>query len=71
MPPGAGAFRVTIHSAVSGRQLDTAVEHHGVGQNTAYVNIDPHLSYLVVDSSNVDWSVTVEEGVTADGQGSR
>lgn len=59
---GAGALRVTLNSAVSGRELQVIVDQQGAGQNTAYVHVDPHYSYLVIESKNVDWSVTVEEG---------
>jgi hypothetical protein len=59
--PGAGVFNVTVNSAVSGRPLAQAVEHTGTGRDIAYVSVDPHFSYLVIDSSGVDWSITVEE----------
>jgi hypothetical protein len=62
-PPGAGTLLVTAHSAVSGRPLMVAVDHRGPGSGTAYVNEEPRLFHLVVESSNIDWSVTVEEGV--------
>lgn len=62
-PAGAGTFRVTVHSAVSGRPMGVAVEHRGVGHGTAYVNEDPRLYHLVIESSNVDWSVAMEEAV--------
>lgn len=65
MPPGAGTFEVTVHSAVSGRPLELAVDHRGVGHDIAYVNEDPRLYHLVIDSSNVDWSVAIEEAVVA------
>lgn len=60
-PPGQGQFHVTVNSAVSGRELAIAVDHRGVGRDVAYVGVDPHFSYLVIESSNLDWSVTVEE----------
>jgi hypothetical protein len=63
MPPGAGTLRVEVHSAVSGRPLATAVEHRGTGHGTAYVNEDPRLFHLVVDSSNIDWSLAIEAAV--------
>lgn len=62
-PAGAGSFRVTVHSAVSGRPMGVAVEHRGIGHGTAYVNEDPRLYHLVIESSNVDWSVAMEEAV--------
>lgn len=65
MPPGAGTFQVSVNSAVSGRPLELAVDHRGVGHDIAYVNEDPRLFHLVIDSSNVDWSVAIEEAVAA------
>ena len=41
----------------------SAVEHSGIGHDIAYVNEDPRLFHLVIESSNEDWSVSVEEGV--------
>ncbi|HJT89295.1 MAG TPA: hypothetical protein VJ732_15615 [Bryobacteraceae bacterium] len=62
-PPGAGRFQVIVDSAVSGRQIAVPVDHQGVGSDIAYINEDPHLFYLVIQSSHVDWSVKVEEAV--------
>jgi hypothetical protein len=70
-PPGSGTFRVMVHSAVSGRPLALAVETRGTGRDIAYVNEDPRLYHLVIDSSNLDWSVTIEEAVVAGGPASR
>ena len=62
---GAGRLRVTVHSAVSGRPLIVAVEHRGVGHDVAYVNDDPRLYHLVIESRHIDWSLKVEEAVVA------
>jgi len=67
-PAGAGTFQVTVHSAVSGRPMGVAVEHRGTGHGTAYVSEDPRLYHLVIESSNVDWSVAMEEAVVGYGQ---
>jgi hypothetical protein len=61
--PDSGALRVTVHSAVSGRPLVVAIDHKGAGHDIAYVNEDPRLYHLVVDSSGVDWSLAIEEAV--------
>jgi hypothetical protein len=61
--PGAGTFHLTVHSAVSGRLMDDAVNTKGAGSGTAYVSDDPHMFYLVIDSTDLDWSVTVDEPV--------
>src|SRR5579863_1595401 len=42
-PAGAGSFRATVHSAVSGRPFMVAVDHRGAGNGIAYVNEDPRL----------------------------
>jgi hypothetical protein len=70
-PPGAGAFQATVHSAVSGRPLGVPIEHRGTGHGTAYINEDPRLYHLVIESSNVDWSVAIEESVIGYPQRSR
>ena len=62
-PAQAGAFRLTAHSAISGRPLQLAVDHRGVGRGTSYINEDPRVFYIVVESANLDWSFTVEEAV--------
>ena len=63
--PGDGTFRLTLHSAISGRPLAQVVEHHGVGGDTAYISEDPRVFYMVVDSARVEWSFTVDEGIGA------
>jgi hypothetical protein len=57
-----GVLRVTLHSAISGRDLAELVDHQGNGHDTSYIRVDPHYSYLVIESKDVDWSVTVEAG---------
>jgi hypothetical protein len=39
------------------------VNQKGVGQGVGYVQQDPHVFYLVVDSSHTDWKFTVEEAI--------
>jgi hypothetical protein len=61
--PGAGSFRVMVHSGVSSRPITLAVDHRGVGADVAYVRDDPRPYFLVITSKNVDWSIRVEEGI--------
>lgn len=62
--PGAGTFRLSLHSAVSGRFVTLAAEHRGVGRNVAYFSDDYSVAvYLVIESSGVEWSFTVDEGI--------
>jgi hypothetical protein len=61
--PVQGLFKLTIHSSISGRPLQVAVEQQGPGGDTAYVNEDPRVFFAVVDASNIEWSFSVEEAV--------
>ena len=63
--PGAGTFKVTVHSDVSGRSLLVAVDHKGVGRDTTYVYEDPRAFFLVIESANLDWTLTADEPVAA------
>lgn len=58
-----GAFRLTAHSAISGRPLQQVVDHRGIGSGVGYVQQDPHVFYVVVESNHVNWKFTVEEAV--------
>ena len=60
-PHGVGTFRLTARSAISGRPLKVAVDEQGAGRGTSYVDEDPHVFYMAVESANLDWSFTVEE----------
>jgi hypothetical protein len=62
-PGRAGAFRVSAHSAISGRLLELVVDHRGAGSGVGFVNQDPHVFYLMVESDQVDWTFSVEEAV--------
>ena len=59
--PGAGRFKVTAHSSVSGRPIAQAVDFKGVGKNVAVINEDPRFYFLVVESTGVDWSIAAEQ----------
>lgn len=61
--PGAGRLRVSLHSAISGRPLQTIVDSRGVGRATVNVEDDPRTSYLVIESDQIDWQVRLEEVV--------
>jgi hypothetical protein len=69
--PGKGAFRLKVHSLVSGRFVQTAVDYRGEGHDTAYVAEEPRAFFLVIDSHDIDWSVSVEEGVIGEADDSR
>lgn len=63
--PGAGRFTVTLHSAVSGRPLQTLVDVRGVGGATVDIYDEPRWCYFVVDAANVEWQMTLEQGFAA------
>lgn len=61
--PGQGPdrLRVVLHSAISGRALQTVVDHAGAGAGTAFFEDEPRVSYLVVEADGVEWSLELEE----------
>lgn len=60
--PGASHFTVTLHSAVSGRPLQTLVDERGVTSGSVDVNDEPRLAHLVFDAQGVTWTATLEQG---------
>jgi hypothetical protein len=61
--PDEGRFRVSLHSAISGRSLQTIVDVRGAGGSTVNFEDDPRTSYLEIESQNLEWSVRLEEVV--------
>jgi len=59
---GTGTFRLTFLSAVSGRQLAVAADHRGAGEGESYIPEEPRPAYFLVESEDLDWSFSVEEG---------
>jgi hypothetical protein len=68
---GKGTFRLSLHSAISGRPLRVVVDQRGVGHETADIQEDPRVSYLVVESANIEWAFTLEEAVGGTVESSR
>ena len=62
-PNGGPAFRLTAHSAISGRLLQQVVDEVGVGGGVGYVQQDPHVFYMVVESPDTNWKFTVDEAI--------
>lgn len=56
-------FRLTAHSAISGRPLQQVTEFTGAGSGVSYVQQDPHVLYLVVDANQLSWKFSVEEAI--------
>jgi hypothetical protein len=68
-PKGSGTFRLAVHSAVSGRPLQVVADQRGEGSGTTDFADDPRPYNFMVDSSNVDWSITVDEVVSVPSSG--
>jgi hypothetical protein len=62
--PGAGRLRVTLHSAISGRALQTVVDVQGSGGSAVDFQDEPRVSYLVIESAGVDWKMTLLQGAS-------
>jgi hypothetical protein len=60
---GHSRFRVTLHSAISGRPLQVIVDRTGAGADTAFAEDEPRTSYLVIEAEQVDWSAVLEEAI--------
>ena len=67
-PTPGGFFRLTVHSAVSGRPLQVIVDHQGAGGATVDFADDPRPYNLMVESAGVEWSIAVEEIVAGRAQ---
>ena len=66
----AGAFRLTAHSAISGRVLAEVVDRQGPGSGVGYVSTEPHTFYISVESAGVAWTFSVDEGFAGETVGS-
>lgn len=60
-PAGAGTFKLTMRSAISGRPLQLVVDHKGVGAGTADFDEGPRTYDFLVESVNLDWKFRVDE----------
>ena len=61
--PGTSHFRVSLHSAISGRPLQTIVDTQEAGAGTVDLAASPRVAYLLVESEQIRWRVTLEEAV--------
>ena len=60
-PAGAGRFKLTLRSAISGRTIGIVADHKGTGTGTAEYDEGPRTYDFLVESANVDWKFRVEE----------
>jgi hypothetical protein len=60
-PRGAGTFKLTLRSAISGRTIGIVADIKGTSSGTAEYDEGPRTYDFLVESANVDWSFRVEE----------
>ena len=60
---GANHFRVSLHSAISGRPLQTIVDTQEAGADTVDLAANPRVAYLLIESEQIRWRVTLQEAV--------
>ena len=64
--PGAGTLKVIFRSGDSGREIIQAVDVRGIGSDEEIVAAErPRWYYLTIDSTGVDWTVSVDERIDA------
>lgn len=59
----AGRFRITLRSSVSGRTLTVAADQQGAGTGESMAAETSPVVYAFVESTDIDWSFTVDEGL--------
>ncbi len=60
-PRGAGTFKLTLRSAISGRTIGIVADTTGTSAGTAEFDEGPRTYDFLVESANVDWAFRVEE----------
>jgi hypothetical protein len=60
-PAGAGTFKLTLRSAISGRTIGIVADVSGTSAGTAAFDEGPRTYDFLVESTNVDWTFRVEE----------
>jgi hypothetical protein len=58
-----GTFKLTFNSAVSGRELAVVADQRGPGRGESYIPEEPRPAYFIVESENLEWSFSADEGV--------
>ena len=71
-PAGAGTFKLTLRSAISGRTIGIVADVAGTSAGTADFDEGPRTYDFLVESANLDWTFRVEEtsGEFSKGSGS-
>jgi len=63
--PGTGRMKVVFRSGDSGRPIIEAVDVRGVGRDVEEVADNVRWYFLTIESTDVDWSVSVDERIRA------
>lgn len=58
--PGAGILQIFVYDE-SGGMVSLAANKQGTGSDVSYVRAAPGRFYLMINSGNLDWDVTVED----------
>ena len=61
--PDTAHFRVSLYSAISGRPLQTIVDTQEAGADTVDLAANPRVAYLLIESEQIHWRVTLQEAV--------
>jgi len=60
-----GAFQLTLRSGISGRPLQVIADHQGSASGSSEFGDDPRLYEFLVESTGIDWSISVQETFAA------
>jgi outer membrane biogenesis lipoprotein LolB len=63
-----GSFQLTLRSGISGRPMKVIADHQGAGGASVEFGDDPRLYEFLVESSRIDWSISVQETFAPKGQ---
>lgn len=56
-----GSFQLTLRSGISGRPIKVIAEHRGAGAGSEEFGDDPRMYEFLVESSHIEWSISVDE----------
>jgi len=56
-----GRFLLTLRSGISGRPMKVIADHLGAGGGSVEFGDDPRLYEFLVESSRLDWPISVQE----------
>jgi outer membrane biogenesis lipoprotein LolB len=56
-----GTLLLTLRSGISGRPMTVIADHQGAGGGSVEFGDDPRMYEFLVESSRLDWSISVQE----------